>query len=96
MSNINTVVLPYPIGSDCWWVDNETKEVHCEKGGITGFVILKDEILALDLSGERVSLHSQWCCLSEEEAMSFREQMLKDMAEMTADIKFMMDYRGEE
>lgn len=81
MSNSNTVVLPCPIGSDCWWVSSETMEVNCEKGGITGFVILKDEILALDLSGERMEVHGQYCCLSKEEAESFREQMLKGIIE---------------
>ena len=78
MSNINTVVLPCPIGSDYWWVDSETKEVKCEKGGITGFVILKDKILALDLVGESMEIHSQWCCLSEEEAVAFREKLMHE------------------
>lgn len=73
---MDTVKLPCAIGSDCWWVDNETLEVRCEKGGITGFVILKDKILALDSAGERVELHSQWCCLSKEEAETIREKLL--------------------
>ena len=75
---LNTVVLPCAIGSDCWWVSSETLEVEYEKGGITGFVILKDEILALDLAGEPVKIHSQWCCLTKEEAEEFREKLLKE------------------
>lgn len=71
--------LPCPIGSDIWWVDDETLEVKLEEGGVTGFVILKNEILALDKTGERNELHSQWCCLSREEAESIREQLLKEM-----------------
>ena len=70
--------LPCPIGSDCWWVDDDTMEVKCEKGGITGFVIHKDELLALDACGERVEIHSQWCCFSKEEAEAFREKLLKE------------------
>ena len=73
-----TVDLPCPIGSDLWWVSSETNEVECEKGGITGFVIRKDEILALDAAGEPVEIHSQWCCLSREEAEAFREKILKE------------------
>ena len=80
MANDYTVNLPCPIGSDCWWVNSETMEVEYEKGGITGFVILPDKILALDLAGERVEIHSQWCCLSREEAEEMREK-LKNIAE---------------
>ena len=75
---INAAVLPCPIGSDCWWVSSETLEVECEKGGITGFTVLKDEILALDLSGNPMKMHSQWCCLTREEAEAFREKLLKE------------------
>ena len=71
-----TVDLPCKPGSDCWYVDHETMEVMCEKGGITGFVILNDKIFALDLSSERMEPHSQWCCFSQEEAEAFREKML--------------------
>lgn len=74
----NTVVLPCPIGSDFWWVSSETLEVNYEKGGIKGFVILEDEILALDTAGERMELHSQWCCLSKEEAEAFRDKLLQE------------------
>ena len=76
--NPEFVSLPCPIGSDCWWVSSETLEVECEEGGITGFVILKDEILALDKAGERMEIHGQWCCLTREEAEAFREKLLKD------------------
>ena len=78
MSNANTVVLPCPIGSDLWWVTSDTKEVECVKGGITGFVIRANEIVALDPSGEKVEIHSQWCYLSREEAEAFREKLLKE------------------
>lgn len=73
-----SITLPCPIGSDCWWVSSETLEVECEEGGITGFVILEGEILALDKAGERMEIHSQWCCLSREEAEAIREQLLKE------------------
>lgn len=78
MSDNNTIVLPCPIGSDCWWVDDDTMEVKCEEGGITGFVILKDKILALDSCGERMEIHSEWCCLSKEEAEEIRDKMLQE------------------
>ena len=78
MSNANTVVLPCPIGSDLWWVTSDTKEVECIKGGITGFSIRANGIVALDLCGEEIEIHSQWCCLSKEEAEAFREKMLKE------------------
>ena len=71
------VVLPCKPGSDCWYVDAETFEVCYEKGGITGFVVLDGEILALDLSGERMELHTEWCCLTREEAEEFSEKMRK-------------------
>ena len=77
MSDVCTVVLPCPIGSDCWWVSSETMEVECEKGGITGFAIFENEILAIDKSGNQMSLHSRWCCLSREEAEAMREKLLK-------------------
>ena len=70
-----TAELPCPIGSDFWWVDDDTMEVKCEKGGITGFVVLKDEVLALNTDGDRLEIHSEWCCLSREEA----EAKLKEM-----------------
>ena len=75
MNNL-TVELPCPIGSDIWWVSSENLEVNYEEGGITGFVVLEDKILALDRSGERMELHSQWCCLTREEAEAFREKLL--------------------
>lgn len=48
-----------------------------EKGGITGFVVREGEILALDLSGEMMELHTRWCCLTKEEAEAFREELIK-------------------
>lgn len=73
-----TVGLPCPVGSDYWWVDPDTKEVKCEKGGIKGFVILKDRILALDASYEHVELNSPWCCLTRREAEEFSEKMFAE------------------
>ena len=77
-----TVVLPCPIGSDIWWVsggdDDETLEVKCEEGGITGFVIREGEILALDKAGERFELNSRWGCLTKGEAEEIRDKMLKE------------------
>ena len=73
---IDAVVLPCPIGSDSWWVNPETKEVLCEKGGITGFAIRKEEILALDSYGEPVKLHTEWYSLSKEDAEAFKEKMM--------------------
>ena len=81
MSNKNTVELPCPIGSDYWWVSNETLEVGCEKGGIVGFAVLEDQIYALDSEHTWVEIHSQWCCLSREEAEAFRERLLKGAEE---------------
>ena len=69
--------FPCPIGSDYWWVSSETMEVECEKGGIVGFVVLKDEVYALDAEHTWMELHSQWCCLTREEAEAFREKLLK-------------------
>ena len=71
-----TVDIPCKPGTDCWWVDSETMEVQYEKGGITGFVVLEGKILALDTAGERMEIHSQWCCLTKEEAEAFREKLL--------------------
>lgn len=70
--------LPCPIGSDIWWVDDETMEVKCEKGGVTGFIIREREILALDKAGEAFELNSQWGCLTREEAEAIREKMLQE------------------
>lgn len=71
-----TVDLPCKPGSDCWYVNSEM-EVTYEKGGITGFVVHEGEILALDLSGEMMELHTRWCCLTKEEAEAFREKLIK-------------------
>ena len=71
-----TAELPCPIGSDFWWVDDDTMEVKCEKGGITGFVVLKDEVLALNTDGDQLEIHSEWCCLSREEAETKLEEMM--------------------
>ena len=72
------VMLPCPIGSDIWWVDDETLEVKFEEGGVTGFIIRANEILALDKSGEPFRLNSQWGCLTREKAEAIRERMLKE------------------
>ena len=60
-----------------WWIDSETMEVECEKGGITGFMILEDEVLALDKMKETMKIHSELCCLTREEAEALREELLK-------------------
>ena len=78
MSSKNEVVLPCLPGDDCWFVDSETLEVECEKGGITAVVVYADRIEILDLAGEPRTLHSQWCCLSREEAEAFREKLLNE------------------
>jgi len=67
--------LPFEIGDDCWWVDSETLEVNCDKGGITGVAIYADRIELLDLAGEPRPLHSQWGCLTKEEAEAFKEKL---------------------
>lgn len=72
--------LPCPIGSDIWWVDDETLEVKLEEGGVTGFIIRERDILALDKAGEAFELGSQWGCLTREEAEAIREQLLKERA----------------
>ena len=73
-----SVDLPCKPGDDCWWVDSETLEIHHEAGGITGVVVYADRIEILDLAGERLPLHTQWSCLSREEAEAVREKMLKE------------------
>ena len=80
------VLLPCPIGSDWWYVDPDTLEVGCEKGGITGFVVLKDKILALDSCGERMEIHNEWCCLSREEAEAIREKLLQEKIEGSSEV----------
>lgn len=71
-----TVELPCKPGSDCWYVDPETFEVACEKGGIAGFEIRGETIYALDTAWNPMEIHSEWCCLTREEAEMFREKLL--------------------
>lgn len=60
--------LPFELGDDLWWIDSETNEACCEKGGIHGVAIYKDKINLIDSCGEQVRLHSDCGCLSKEEA----------------------------
>lgn len=73
--------LPFEIGDDLWWVSSETMEVECEKGGIHGVAIHEDGVYLIDSCREQTKLHSQYGCLTREEAEAFREQMLKDAEE---------------
>lgn len=75
---VDAVVLPCPIGSDCWYVSSEDLEIYQEVGGVTGFAVYKDDIFMLDLSGEKERVHSQWGCLSKEEAEQFREKLIAE------------------
>ena len=78
----DAMVLPCPVGSDFWWVDTDDMSVNHEKGGIRGFEIRDNGILyALDPSLEEIEVHSEWCCLSREEAEEFREKVLKEQLE---------------
>lgn len=71
------MVLPCKPGDDYWWVSSETLEIHHEEGGIIGVAIYKDCFKIIDRSGEVCPLGTQWCCLTREEAESFREKLLK-------------------
>ena len=63
--------LPFEIGDDLWWVSDETNEACCDKGGICGVAIHKDGIYIIDRGREQTKLHSQYGCLSKEEAEAF-------------------------
>ena len=71
-----TIDLPCKPGDDCWWVDCETLEVRCDKGGIKGIAIYEYRIELIDPAGEYRELHGQWGCLSREEAEAYREKLL--------------------
>lgn len=66
--------LPFDIGDDLWWVSDETKEVCCEEGGIRGVAIHEDGIYLIDRGREQVKLHSQYGCLTREEAEAFLKE----------------------
>lgn len=73
-----TITLPCKPGDDCWWVNSQTLEVSCDKGGIKGLAIYEDRIEIIDLAGEPRELHGQWGCLSREEAEAFRARLLNE------------------
>ena len=62
------IVLPCKIGDDIWWVNDETKSVECEKNGVAGFMIKRNEVLILDKAGCEDRIGSQYCNLSKEDA----------------------------
>lgn len=62
------VELPCKIGDDIWWIDNESNSVECEKNGVTGFIIKKDEVLIRDTTGGEDRIGSQYCYLSKAHA----------------------------
>ena len=66
--------LPFDIGDDLWWVSDETKEVCCDEGGIRGVAIHEDGIYLIDRCREQVKLHSQYGCLTREEAEVFLKE----------------------
>lgn len=63
--------LPFDIGDDLWWMSDETMEVCCDEGGIRGVAIREDGIYLIDRCGEQTKLHSQYGCLTREEAEAF-------------------------
>ena len=61
-------VMPCKIGADIWWIDAETDTVECEKNGVSGFIVKKDEILIMDKAGSEDRIGTQYCYLSREDA----------------------------
>ena len=76
MRNDREIELPCKPGDDIWLVDSETMKVYCEKGCISGVVVYKDGFAILDSIGELRELHSQWGCLTKEEAEKLRDNMM--------------------
>lgn len=62
------VKMPCKIGDDIWWIDSESWTVECEKNGVTGFIIKKDEVLIRDSTGCEDRIGTQYCFLSKEAA----------------------------
>ena len=62
------VELPCKIGDDIWWINAETATVECEKNGVAGFIIKKDEVLIRDHTGCEDHIGSQYCFLTKEDA----------------------------
>ena len=62
------IVPPCEIGADIWYIDSETITVECEKNGVAGFVVKKDEILIIDKAGSEDHIGSQFCHLTKESA----------------------------
>lgn len=71
-------VLPCKIGDDIWWIDAEKWSVECEKNGVTGFVVKKNEILIRDTAYEEFRIGSQYCYLSKEDAEKALATMKSD------------------
>lgn len=73
-----TVNFPCKPGDDYWWVDEETMEIHHEKGGIKGVAIYPDNLIKIiEVDGMQSIPGTCWCCLSLEEAEAMREEMMK-------------------
>lgn len=68
------IVLPCKIGDDIWWINSETNSVECEKNGVSGFIIKKDEVLVRDKTGSEDRIGTQYCYLTKEDA----EKALKE------------------
>jgi len=67
--------LPFELGDDLWWVDSEDNEIRCEKGGIRGVAIRNEKTYIIGVDGEMFELHSQWGCLTKEEAETIRRNL---------------------
>ena len=69
-------LLPCSPGDDIWVVDSETMEVYCEKGGVKGVVVYKDDFAIIDSVGEFRELRGPCGCLTKEEAEELRDKMI--------------------
>ena len=68
------IVPPCKIGDDIWWIDDSDNSIKCEKNGVKGFIVKKDEILIRDSTGGEDRIGTQYCYLTKEAA----EQALKE------------------
>lgn len=74
---VDAVILPCKPGDDYWWIhDNETLDIECDKGGIKAVIVYEDHFGMIDVDRECLNLHTEWSCLSREEAEKLREKLL--------------------
>ena len=73
------VELPCEIGSDVWWINEETNTVERHEKGVYGILVKSDGVFVMDEAGCLDKIGTKWCYLSKEAAENaLKERMMEN------------------